>query len=167
MAALPASRVFIASTAAVSTRPGSALPTTSCRRRNSAPWRPGPKAAPDVAGPHFAVQRGRAKRRPVGTDRHIIGQPAERKLAPAELPLDTLLDDEDNRDELDDLNDDLELPDAGDREADLAEIARDLAGLAFCTASYSVGLPARSAPLRSAKRRRTVRADSSRRPVVA
>ena len=37
--------------------------------------------APDVAGPHFAVQRGRAKPRPVGADRDIIGQPAERKLA--------------------------------------------------------------------------------------
>jgi outer membrane protein OmpA-like peptidoglycan-associated protein len=41
---------------------------------------------------------------------------AQRKLAPAELPLETLLDDEDNRDELDDLNDALELPDADDRE---------------------------------------------------
>lgn len=41
---------------------------------------------------------------------------AQRKLTPAELPLATLLDDEDNRDELDDLNDALQLPDADDRE---------------------------------------------------
>lgn len=39
-----------------------------------------------------------------------------RKIAPAELALATLLDDDDNRDELDDLNAALELPDEDDRE---------------------------------------------------
>lgn len=53
---------------------------------------------------------------------------ARRKIAPADLPLDTLLDDEDNRDELDDLNDDLELPDADDREDALVKANPALKG---------------------------------------
>lgn len=53
---------------------------------------------------------------------------ARRKMAAADLPLDTLLDDEDNRDELDDLNDDLELPDAGDREDALVKADPALEG---------------------------------------
>lgn len=44
---------------------------------------------------------------------------ARRKVAPSALDLATLLDDEDNRDELDDLNAALQLPDDDDREAAL------------------------------------------------
>lgn len=44
---------------------------------------------------------------------------ARRKLAPSVLDLTTLLDDDDNRDELDDLNAELQLPDDDDREAAL------------------------------------------------
>lgn len=44
---------------------------------------------------------------------------AHRKLAPSALDLTTLLDDDDNRDELDDFNAELQLPDDDDREAAL------------------------------------------------
>lgn len=50
----------------------------------------------------------------------------ERKLALEQLDAATWLDDEDNQDELDDLADDLDLPDAGDREKALKKSRPDL-----------------------------------------
>ena len=65
---------------------------------------------------------------------------ARRKLAPSALDLATLLDDEDNRDELDDLNAALQLPDEDDREAALIAADPALKGQKLTVQIYQLML---------------------------
>lgn len=66
--------------------------------------------------------------------RDLIAQ--QRKKSPADLPLETLLEDKANRNALEDINDELKLPDEGDREDALQAANAELKGNALTRQVY-------------------------------